>query len=356
MLKTTIPFVDLRGKTPIDLLRTYPDSAKTLVVAARKSYGYWSHIASSLILPFVDKKSHAWLTRTRNPFLHEIESFDSILGVRGIYSLNLSYEWGCTSGAYRNNESVAMMRVLDWPFPKLGKHVLIVLQNGKAGDFYNVTWPGISGVFNAMAPARFSAALNLAPMRRHSSNIITDWFRNRRIAHSQTGLPPAHLLRQVFEQATDYNSAKEILTKTPIAVPAIFTLTGLESGEGCVIERTENAAEVREIGADQQVVASNQFQSSLAKGNKSHKFLARPFFNSEGRWQQGCKLQGHEIINSNFSWLCAPILNPFTRLCMVADAATGRLTVQGFEGITAATEIFNLPPINYTKTQNVQRN
>ncbi len=348
MLKTTIPFIDLRGKTPIDLLRTYPDSAKTLVVAARKSYGYFSHIVSGLILPFIDSKSHAWLKRTNNPFLHEIETFDSILGVRGIYSLNLSYEWGCTSGAYRNDENVVMMRVLDWPFPKLGKHVMVVLQSGEAGDFYNVTWPGVSGVFNAMAPARFSAALNLAPMRRHSKNIITDWFRNRKIAQSQKGIPPAHLLRQVFEKAGDYNTAKEMLTKTPIAVPAIFILTGLEYGEGCVIERAENSAQIREIGADPQVVASNQFQTSLSKGTKP-----RPFFNSNGRWLQGCRLQGHEVVQHSFSWLCAPMLNPFTRLCMVADAATGKLTVQGFEGITAATEIFNLPKAQMLKSKAV---
>ncbi len=342
MIKTTIPFIDLRGKTPIDLLRAYPDTAKTLVFAARKSYGYFSHLASGLILPFADKKSHAWLTGTRNPFLHEIESFDSILGIRGIYSLNLSYEWGCTSGAYSNDENVSLMRVLDWPFPKLGKHVMVVLQEGKAGDFYNVTWPGISGIFNAMAPGRFSAALNLAPMRRYSRNMIADWFKNRKEAQSQTGLPPAHLLRQVFEQAADYNSAKEMLAKTPIAVPAIFILTGLKYSEGCVIERTEDSAEIREIGADQQVVASNQFQNEMEKDKKPYKFRARPFFNSEGRWQQANRLQGHEI-NSNFSWLTAPILNPFTRLCLIADAATGKLSVQGFEGITAVTEIFNLP-------------
>jgi hypothetical protein len=341
MIKTTIPFIDLRGKTPIDLLRAYPDTAKTLVLAARRSYGHFSHVASSIILPFADKKSHAWLAGTRNPFLHEIESFDSILGIRGIYSLNLSYEWGCTSGAYRHEETVGLMRVLDWPFPKLGKHVMVVLQEGKAGDFYNVTWPGISGIFNAMAPGRFSAALNLAPMRRYSRNMIADWFRSRKTLKSQTGLPPAHLLRQVFEQAASYDAAKEMLTKTPIAVPAIFIITGITYGEGCVIERTETTAEIREIGADQQVVASNQFQSDLAK-DSNYKFRARPFFNSEGRWQQACKLQGHEIING-FSWLSAPILNPFTRLCMVADAATGKLSVQGFEGITGVTEIFNLP-------------
>lgn len=338
MIKNTIPFVDLRGKTPVDLLRSYPDSARTLVTAARRSYGYWSHMVTALALPFIDKKSHAWLQANNNPFLHEIESFDSILGMRGIYSFNLSYEWGCTSGAYRDEEQVALMRVLDWPFPKLGKHVMVVLQDGKAGEFYNITWPGISGVFNAMAPMRFSAALNLAPMRRHGKNIVTDWFKNRKIARQQKALPPAHLLRQVFEHAEDYNAAKDMLIKTPIAVPAIFILTGINFGEGCIIERTENDAAVREIAGGQQVAASNQFHTILEQGTKP-----RPFFNSEGRWQQACSLQGHEIMSSGFSWLVPPILNPYTRLCMVADAASGKLMVQGFEGVTATTEIFNLP-------------
>ncbi len=338
MIKNTIPFVDLRGKTPVDLLRSYPDSARTLVMAARKSLGLFSHAASAVALPFLEKRSHAWLRNSNNPFLHEIESFDAVLGMRGVYSLNLSYEWGCTSGAYRDEEQVGLMRVLDWPFPKLGKHVMVVLQDGKAGEFYNVTWPGISGVFNAMAPLRFSAALNLAPMRRHGSNIVTDWFRNRRIIRNQKSLPPAHLLRQVFEHADDYNSAKEMLMKTPVAVPAIFILTGINFGEGCVIERTETNAAIREIAGGQQVAASNQFQTMLDKNMKP-----RPLFNSEGRWQQACSLQGHEIFSSGFSWLAPPILNPYTRLCMVADSASGKLMVQGFEGVTAATEIFNLP-------------
>lgn len=342
MIKTTIPLIDLRGKTPIDLLRSYPDSARTLVMSARKSYGVVSNIASSLILPFIDKRSHKWLIRTHNPFLHEIETFDSILGMRGVFSLNLSYEWGCTSGAYRNEGTIGMMRILDWPFPSLGKNILVVLQNGKAGDFYNITWPGISGIFNAFAPARFCAALNLAPMRRHSRFLPFDWLRNRKIMHRQAGLPPAHLLRQVFEHAKDYNAAKEMLSNAPLAVPAIFTLTGLEAGEGCIIERLENSVEIREIGAEQQVVASNQFQGSQAENMKP-----RPFLDSPGRWRQACDLQGHEVMQDNFSWLRPPMLNKFTRLCMIADAATGRLSVQGFEGVTTATEIFNL---NTTKS------
>lgn len=330
----------------VDLLRAYPDSARTLVISARKTYGWWSNVASKLILPFADKKSHAWLAKTSNPFLHEIETFDSIIGLRGIYALNLSYEWGCTSGAYRNEDSVGMMRVLDWPFPKLGKHVVVALQKGNAGEFYNITWPGVSGVFNAMAPMRFCAALNLAPMRRHSKNFVYDWFKNRKIAKHQTGLPPAHLLRIVFEQAKNYDEAKEMLSKTPLAVPAIFVLSGLNHGEGCVIERLENSVAIREMGASQQIAASNQFQTSL-----SQNMMPRPFFNSEGRFVQASSLQGYEIMKENFNWLCSPILNPFTRLCIVADAVTGKLTVQGYEGFNAVTELFNLPEFKYEQSQ-----
>lgn len=338
MLKTIIPLIDLRGKSPVDLLRAYPDSARKLVLAARRIYGVWSHAASFVLLPIADRHSHKWLERTQNPFLHEIESFDTILGLRGVYALNLSYEWGCTSGAYRGEEGITMMRVLDWPFPKLGKNVLVVLQSGKAGDFYNVTWAGISGVFNAVAPKRFCAALNLAPMRRHGRSLFGNWLKNRKIACKQTGLPPSHLLRQVFEIAENYAQAKEMLTKTPIAVPAIFTLTGLNDGEGCVIERLENSAEIRELGAGQQVATSNHFHTKLAEGT-----IPRPFFNSEGRFKQANSMQGYEMAEDNLAWLRAPMLNPFTRLCIVADAASGRLIVQGFEGVSTATELFTLP-------------
>ena len=53
-----------------------------------------------------DKWSHAWLQRSNNPYAHEIETMADILGIRGVYTFNGSYEWGCTSGAYRMDESV----------------------------------------------------------------------------------------------------------------------------------------------------------------------------------------------------------------------------------------------------------
>jgi hypothetical protein len=41
-------------------------------------------------------------------------------------------------------------------------------------------------------------------------------------------LPPAHLLRQVFEEAQSYAEAVERLCQTPVAVPVIYILAGVD--------------------------------------------------------------------------------------------------------------------------------
>lgn len=350
MLKTTIPFVDLRGKTPIDLLRAYPDKAHALLNASRRVYGTPSYIASIPAMRLGDKRSHKWLKRTKNPYLYEIESYAEIMGVPGLFMLNVIYEWACTSGAYAQDEGVSMLRVLDWPFPLLGKHVMVLLQQSAQGDYYNISWPGISGVYTAMAPGRFAAAINQAPMRRHNNHYAIEWYKNRRLTHKEEGLPPSHLLRKVFEQATDYETAKLILSEMPIAIPAIFTLTGTKPGQGCVIERLEHTAEIRELSAGQQVTTSNHFITSLNDVGAGWRPREA---DSTGRFRQSCSYHGHDLQHPDFNWLQAPIINHNTRLCVVTDALTGRLQVQGFEGMTQVTEIFHLPQEAHVRKQAV---
>lgn len=344
MLKGTIPFVDLREKTPVDLLRAYPDKARDMVRAGKRAFGIWSQIASIPGLPLSDRLSRGWLERTKNPYLHEIETISEILRLRGIYTLNTAFEWGCTSGAFRNSETVSMLRILDWPFPDMGRHVVVAFQQGKAGTFYNVTWPGLSGVFTAMAPGRFSACINQAPMRMHNFGFVGDWIKNRRIAFKENGIPASHLLRQVMENAKTYGEAKEMLTGTPLAVPAIFVLAGAEFGQGCVIERLENLAETFELSADLRVTTSNHFNSTRfaarAKGWRPREA------DSAGRYRQSCTVSIGDLEQADFSWLQAPMLNSFTRLCVVADAGLNRLMVQGYAGNTATTERFCLPAIS----------
>lgn len=350
MLKTGIPYVDLRGKTPIDLARAYPDKASALLRAATFTFGWPSHVLSLGVLPLLDKWSHRWLSEAQNPFLYEIETFADIIDAPGVFALNTCYEWGCTSGVYRNGDNISLLRVLDWPFPELGKQVMNVRQVGKAGDFYSLTWPAMSGVFTAMAPGRFSAAINQAPMRKHGKGFLGDWLKNRLIVREEQGLPPAHLLRKVFETARTYDEAKQMLVETRIALPAIFVLAGTRPGEGCVIERLENTAEVAELGARQQLVASNHFTSSLTMVGEGWRPRAE---DSEGRWKQANDILGHDMEPGHFDWLRAPIISKLTRLCAVMDAGAGRLLAQGFEGVTPATEIYNLPVEAYEQREAV---
>ncbi len=342
MLKNSIPFVDLRGKTPVDLMRSFPDKSYELIQAARRTWGLPSYIASAATLPFADKYSYRWMQRTGNPYLAEIESMADIVEQRGVYALNLCYEWGCTSGMWRTNDTISMLRVLDWPFPALGKHVIIAHQEGKAGEFYNITWPGISGVFTGMAPGRFTAAINQAPMRKHGRGFIGDWLTNRKMAYKSDAIPAAHLLRDVFENTATYAEAREKLMKTPLAVPATFVLGGMKPGEGCVIERLEEYSEIFDLSADHHVHATNHFVSSFNKAGKG--WWPREI-DSAGRYRHAGSIGGYELEQEGFSWLRAPIINANTRLCVIADAATNRLQVQGYEGSLPVTELFHMPPV-----------
>ena len=47
-------------------------------------------------------------------------------------------------------------------------------------------------------------------------------------------------------------------------------------------------------------------------------------------------------IDPSFPWLEPPILNPNTRLVMIADAARGELVAQGFEDMAPATAPLHL--------------
>jgi hypothetical protein len=333
----TIPLIDIRATGPKTLVETYPEKSRALIHASKNIYGIASRIASNLALPIGDYSSRQWLKRTHNPYYDEICYYANHLNMRGVYALNLCYEWGCTSGVYVGDTSVTLSRVLDWPFPALGEHMVVAQQSGSAGDFYNVTWPGVAGVFNAMAPQRFSAALNQAPMRRYKSNMVVDWIRNRLAVGRNNSLPPAHLLRMVFEQAQNYEQAKDMLCTTPVAIPVIYILAGTTTNEGCVIERLENSYAVRELHHGN-VCAANHFESHL---NGIGRGWSLRGVDSEGRSRAASHCSAH-VIARDFTWFQEPIANRYSRLVMVIDAAQSTLSLMGTEGIKPVTEVFQL--------------
>ena len=321
-----IPFRDYRHACPGTFAVEHHGEVVGLLKATRRTLGRWSDIAAHGLLPIGDGMARRWLARTKNPYLPEIDRVAAHAPVRGLYALNLSYEWGCTGTIRDTGDGPTLLRVLDWPFPGLGTHTTALHLRGAAGEYINLTWPGLAGSFQGMASGRFAAAINQAPMRRYGYGLVIDWLINRRRMFRETGLPPAHLLRKVFEEAASYEDAKRMLTETPICLPVIYLLSGTKPGEGCIIERLERDAHVCELRDEPTLSVTNHFHSerlnATAKG-----WLSRAL-DSHGR----CRImQEGGTAQQEFHALPHPILSHLTRLTARMAAASGRLTAQAWE-------------------------
>ena len=326
---TVIP---LETGSPLDLVRRHPARARAMAQAAAETFGTASRLAVAAVGPAADRASRAWLQRQNNPYLPEIDAMAAILGIRGVHALNVCFEWGCTGGIWPSPDGPVLRRVLDWPFPRLGESTVVAWQAEER--FFNIGWPGLAGLFQGLAPGRFAAAINQAPMRRHRRGFVGDWLTNRVAVKNNKALPPAHLLRSIFETSPDYASAKKQLCQTPLAVPAIFLLAGIHHGEGCVIERTETAYAIREMGAGH-VSAANHFEALTGL------WRPRPI-DSAGRAACARGLKAHAGAH-DFSWFTAPVANINSRLIFNAAAGSGALGLIGTRGSAPTTEPFYLP-------------
>jgi hypothetical protein len=299
----------------------------------------WLPPAVRHAMPMLDAITRRWLMRSQSPYVAEISAISLALGLSGIWFLNGSYQWGCTARA-RDDDAPWLVRTLDWPFPGLGRHVEIARMAGAAGEFYSATWPGFVGVLTGMAPRRFAASINQAPMWRRTRQ---PWLRpfdmmtNAAMTWGVRHMPPDQLLRDVFETAPDFASARERLERTPIARPVIYTLAGCKRGECCVIERTIDGFNTRiedtgaandwlmrrdgwegRIGADVMLTCSHD--EAGANSQERHRALTSweaPFVGA-------------------FDWVAAPVLNRYTRMAVETCPARGLLRVVGYESIAGS--------------------
>jgi hypothetical protein len=184
-------------------------------------------------------------------------------------------------------------------------------------------------VLTEAAPGRFAVALNQAPMRKAVGFYYLDWAANRRRVWNMPHPTPAHLLRSVCDEAATFEEAVRRLSGEPISTPAIYSVAGLAASETAVIERSETEARVH-AGVQ---VAANHWQ---APGWTGH---------PRGGDSAGRAVMMHRIdmdLDTEFGWLSPPVLNPRTRLAMVADATAGRLVAQGYENGRPATRRLDL--------------
>jgi hypothetical protein len=160
----SIPVVDVRDGGPLRHAREGRDRARGL----RDTCVAWFPAVARPLVPIMDGVARRWLMRSQSPYVEEVRAIAATLGFPGIWFLNGSYQWSCTALAREEDGVPWLARTLDWPFPGLGRFVEVAHMQGPAGEFYNVTWAGYVGALTAMAPGRFAACINQAPMRRRT--------------------------------------------------------------------------------------------------------------------------------------------------------------------------------------------
>jgi hypothetical protein len=315
-----IPVVDTGPDFPIATLENDPDRARLLLDGATQG-------VPRRALTTLDAISRRWLAKWNHTHLAEIDRIAARLGRPGAYFLSVNYEWGCTTGVRPapDGRTARLVRVLDWRTPGLGRYVMAARVSAPAGPFTTLTWPGYTGVLQASAPGRFAAAINQAPMPKSGGGLYPfDWLATKvRLWHTPHATP-AHLLRTVFEIATNFAMARKTLTETPIAAPVIFALAGTGPDEICIIERTEDAANVYDGAA----AAANAWQGPGWRGRPRGRDSAA---------RTACMMTLPADLIAPADWLRPPILNDLTRLAMTADPAAGWLVAQGYEAIAPAT-------------------
>jgi hypothetical protein len=319
-----IPVIDVRSGGPAAHARLRREP-----MAALRDACFSLLPGSVRLAPALDKVSSLWLARTPSPYLDEIAAISGLIAGGGVWFVNASYEWGCTT-RIDAAPMPRLWRTLDWPFPGLGKHVEVALQDGGAGVYANVTWPGAVGVLTAVAPGRFAAAINQAPMFRRTrapALVAYDLALNAVGTYRDNGCWPApHLLRHVFDTCATFDDAVEVLMTAPLARPTLYSIVGALPSQACLIERTRTEAVAKRgnatIANDWHPERPQRKGYWMPRGS-----LVRGADDSDRR--RRC-LEDDEPGDS-FNWLREPVLNGFTRLAVEASAASGELRVLGFE-------------------------
>lgn len=305
-------------------VKKYNQTFHAMLEACRAQYG-------ATLLKIADYFVQKWVTKKADLLGYEDELHESAAAIKGPgkYALNLSYEFACTTGVKQeHDQSQTMFRAFDWPVKNLADKVIILKRDGKAGHYWDMTYPGMVGVIQAMAPRRFAISINRAPIPvtiklpffQGITKPLDRWV--QRFKTYKTGAVPApFLLRKVFDECASYDEAVEMLSNTMISAPTIFTIAGVKDGEACVIERDREGAYISK-GCD--AITANHWQNKNL--GKAH---PRPI-NSHDRLKSMRHATKHA--KGHFDWASGTLVNDFTRLVFEANPKQEILRIYACEG------------------------
>lgn len=300
---------------------SYADAARALMLVSASHYGGLVAMpklgmpalkaAGSYVTPWFDRLCDAGAIPRH--MADEMRAVRRLFGPAGIL-LNLSTSFGCTAAVMQTagNEGV-LIRSLDWTIGDgMGARMIVHRASGPAGDFWNISYPGFIGVLSAVAPWRFAATINQAPIPGTTGRMV-DFIPEKDRTLRSRNIPAPLLLREVMETAPDFDAALAILRDRPLAEPIIFTLAGAD-GRHAIIERTRDQAMVHRDMAG----TANHWQNGTWKG---HARIHGTDRNDSAN--RACALSAHARNHPDSAisaWLKAPVLNHHTRQAMALDA------------------------------------
>ncbi|KAM4707613.1 acid ceramidase [Discoglossus pictus] len=212
-----------------------------------------SFFPSGKLIDIVDNKLPLLIGTLPYPFGEEIKGIADVSGLQlgEVMLFNLFYEFFtvCTSVVGEDKAGkLYHARNLDfglflgwdvknntWMITQLLRPLVVNVnfQRNNKTVFLSTVFAGYVGMLTGMKPGVFTLTMNERFSLDGGYIGILEW-----ILGERHGAWMSFLTRSVLENATSYEEAKTLLSKTKMLAPAYFILGGNKSGEGCVITRS----------------------------------------------------------------------------------------------------------------------
>lgn len=314
-----------------------PSDAKQLVdaILASTPWYLWPFFWLGLRSTILDALAHEWLRRNPTSYLSEIESVADHLNLDGAYALNLAYEvdFLCTAHVGEDSTKVPIIRrTLDWGFPAMGRHVLVAKRKERAGEYFDVTWPGLAGTLTAMAPGRFALALNQAPLFMGWTNweFGAELRNTLRVLFMKNRTPPLQLLRRICDEAGSFDEALDMLKSANVTKGCLISIIGPASGQMARVEiGKDDTPPIVTHGAG--AFANNWLEPDERWRGRACAIEADPRADSATR-REIIELRAG-VSNAPFDWVAWPVLNRYTCIAVEMSVGQGFLRVIGLEAV-----------------------
>ncbi|XP_043918403.1 acid ceramidase isoform X1 [Protopterus annectens] len=213
--------------------------------------------------------------------------------------------WNATTHAWKVTEQLRPLVVnLDF-------------QRNNATVFKSVNYAGYMGILTGIRPKAFTLTMNERFNIDGGFIGILEWLLGKR-----DGMWMGFLTRQVLENATSYEEAKNKLAQTKLLAPAYFILGGNKSEEGCVITRSRAAS------LDIWEISLKQGRWYVLETNYDH--WKDPLFLDDRRTPAMKCMNRTTQANISFGTIydvlsTKPVLNKLTTYTTLMDVSEGKL-------------------------------